>query len=154
MVAVVRLTSPIAWRRVAYNLARLAQRAEGYDFPSFPPPAGRARDDQEHTRAFLYCEGPTAVGYLVAADQPTGARWDFTQEEVPPGPDHQVRPTVGLAFTCFHWRRQGIASALVRAVAQHANVPTSGLAWDTPFTEEGEALARTFAGDDGRVWIT
>jgi hypothetical protein len=152
-VAVVHTTSPIAQRRVAYQLARSAQRAGGYDFASFPAPIGRGYLDEEHTRALLYRVGEAAVGYVALADMPTFNRWDFVPRELPPGADRQIRPAVMLAWTAFHWRRRGIAGALVRAAAEHAGVATDGLSWATPFTDDGRALARSFAGPDGGVWL-
>jgi len=152
-IAVVRTTAPAAWRRLAYQLARLAQREGRYDFATFPYLSGRGEDDKEHTRALLYQADGRVVGYLAVGDLPTHGRWDFKARDVSPGEDRSVRPTVYLVFTALHWRRLGIAGQLVNAAAAHAGVPVTELAWSTPFSEGGKALARSFAGPDGGVRI-
>jgi GNAT superfamily N-acetyltransferase len=58
-----------------------------------------------------------------------------------------------LVFTAFHWRRHGIAKALLDAAAEHTGAGLGGMSWTTPFTEAGTALARSCAGPDGAVWI-
>jgi hypothetical protein len=57
-IAVVRTTSPVAWRRIAYDLARFGQRENHYDFPSWEPPRGRGKWKQQNTRAFCHLEKP------------------------------------------------------------------------------------------------
>lgn len=157
-IAVVRSTSPAAWRRIAHDLARLGQRENHYDFPSWELPRGRGQEDEHNTRAFChqglnYGENATAVGYLAVADLPTYGRCDFVQPQVPRGPDNRLRPAVTMAWTAFHWRRRGISRALVEAAAQHAGVGVGDLAWCLPFTEAGMELARSCAGPDGQVWV-
>jgi hypothetical protein len=157
-IAVVRTTSPVAWRRIAYYLARLGQRENHYDFPSWEPPSGRGQEDRHNTRAFChrginYRGDASAVGYLAVADLPTHGRWDFIEPEVPRGPDNRLRPAVTMAWTAFHWRRRGISRALVEAAAQHAGVGVGDLAWCTPFSEAGTELARAYANPDGQGWI-
>jgi GNAT superfamily N-acetyltransferase len=157
-IAVVTTTGPAAWRRLAYELAQVARRAGGYDFASFPPPIGRGGPDPQHTRAFLYrhhdrSRGNDAVGYLALSDEPTIGRYNPVTQESSDAGQGQVRPTVGLIFVAYHLRRSGIGSALICAAAEHAAVTPSELAWWTPFTDAGAALAQSVAGPDGAVWI-
>jgi hypothetical protein len=122
-------TGPIAWRRLAYELAQVARRAGRYDFASFPAPIGRGRPDPQHTRALLYCHGDVVAGYLVLVDAPTAGRYHLTGRQHTDTGQGQLRPTVGLVFVAYHLRRSGISSALLRAAAEHTAVAPTGLAW-------------------------
>jgi GNAT superfamily N-acetyltransferase len=152
-ITVIATTGPIAWRRLAYELAQVARRAGRYDFASFPAPIGRGRPDPQHTRALLYCHGDVVAGYLVLVDASTAGRYHLTGRQHTDTGRGQLRPTVGLVFVAYHLRRGGIGRALLRAAAEHAAVAPTGLAWWTPFTDAGAALARSAAGPDGGVWI-
>jgi hypothetical protein len=87
---VITTAAPIAWRRLAYDLAQVVRRAGRYDFASFPAPIGRGGPDPQYTRALL-------------------------------------------------------------RAAEHAAVAPAELAWWTPLTDAGAALARSAAGPDGGV---
>lgn len=63
-----------------------------------------------------------------------------------------VRPEVGLIFVAKEWRRTGVATAFVQALASDAGMTTADITWEQPFTEAGEALARAVSPD--RVWIS
>jgi GNAT superfamily N-acetyltransferase len=157
-IAIVTTSDPIGWRRLTYELAQVARRAGRYDFASFPAPIGRGGPDPKQTRAFLFrhhdpSRGNAAAGYLVVSDEPTAGRYNPATRDSNEAGQGQVRPTVGLVFVAYHLRRGGIGSALIRAAAEHAGVAPSELAWWTPFTDAGAALAQSFPGPDGGVWV-
>ena len=152
-IAVITTASPIAWRRLAYEIAQVARRAGGYDLASFPAPLGRGSSDAENTRALLYCHGDVAAGYLALVDAPTAGRYQLATRQHTTTGQGQVRPTVGLVFVAYHLRRGGIGRALIQAAAQHAHTTPADLAWWTPFTDASAALARSAASPDGGVWI-
>jgi hypothetical protein len=151
-VAVVTTASPARWRWLAYELAEVARRAGGYDAASFPVPSRLRGPDAENTRALLYRHGAVVAGYLVLVDAQTAGRYGFnTGRSAAAGAD-QARPTVGLVFVAYHQRRGGIGRALVQAAAAQAHAAPSGLAWWSPLTDDGAALARSVVGGEG-VWI-
>lgn len=156
-VAVIHGTSPLAWRRLAGHCAHIAQRDGGYDFSTFPASYGRGFDDEAHSRAYCYRvdqrQGAAVVGYLAVGDLPTAGRYGIGREHEVIRDDGLVRPTVMLVFAAYHWRQLGIGRALVEAAAQHAKTAVADLAWMTPFTDTGRALARSCADPDGWVWV-
>jgi GNAT superfamily N-acetyltransferase len=149
--AVVTTASPARWRWLAYETAEVARRAGGYDAASFPAPSGQRRPDAENTRALLYRHGDAVAGYLVLVDAQTAGRYDLATGQSTDAGAGEVRPTVGLVFVAYHLRRAGIGRALVQAAAERAHVAPSGLAWWSPFTDDGAALARAVGGQG--VWV-
>jgi len=138
-IAVVILASPVAWRRLAYELAQVARRQGRYDTASFPVPLGRGRPnyDPARTRALLYRHHDMAAGYLVLVDEPTTGRYNLrTRQSIDAGRG-TIRPTVVLVFVACHLRRAGIGQALVQAAAEHAQITPAELAWWSPFTDDG-----------------
>jgi hypothetical protein len=122
-IAVVRLTGSAAWRRVAYQLARLAQRDGGYDFPSSRRCMAAARTTRRTPGRSATC---SAVAPSATSRSPTCPR----------------SPDMGSP-----------GQALLDAAAEHTGAGLGGMSWTTPFTEAGTALARSCAGPDGAVWI-
>jgi len=154
-IAVVTTVSSIAWRRLAYELAQAARREGRYDTASFPVPLGRGRSDQDsvRTRALLYRHQDVTAGYLVLLDEPTAGRYNLRTRQSTDAGRGTIRPTVGLVFVACHLRRAGIGRALVQAAAEQAHVTPAELAWWSPFTEDGAALARSVAGSEASVWV-
>jgi hypothetical protein len=151
-IAVVTATSPIGWRKLAYACALLPRRENHYDFASFAVGDGDPAED--NLRAYLYRAGRRVVGFVSVFDT-THARWYpqpiETSEAVAQPIDGQPRPVVNVIFTAAIWRRRGIAAELVTAIAADAGISVTDVAWHTPFSNAGQALADrlTPAG----VWI-
>ncbi len=57
-----------------------------------------------------------------------------------------------MIFTSAVWRRRGIAAELVNAIAHDAGIAVSEVAWSTPFSTAGQALAMRIA--PAGVWLT
>lgn len=143
-VAVVTPTSPHAWRRLAYQCARLPQRENGYDFPSFD--VGDGGPAVRGERAYLYRIGDRVVGFVSVDDARQVRWWPAIGEPAAPieGPP---RPVLGVIFTAHFWRRGGIARALVTAVSAHTGWPQQDLGWQSPFTPAGKALRSSISPD-------
>ena len=91
------------------------------------------------------------VGYARVMDRPTAGRWrpdadDYDTDVLP-----TVRATVGPIWTFRDHRRTRVASRLVAAVAALNGTTVVELAWEAPFTEAGEALARHLTPD--ALWL-
>ena len=151
-VAVVEATAPKMWRSLAYDCARLAQRDGHYDFPSFTHPDSDAEPGDNNLRAYLLATTSRVIGYLSVADSPQNAPWDFKYETQLSYNDSTTRPQVGLIFMAKEWRRKGLGAALVRAMAADAGTSVADISWQLPFTNAGQALARSLSPD--RVWVS
>jgi GNAT superfamily N-acetyltransferase len=92
------------------------------------------------------------IGYLSASDVSHNASWDYRPDTRVTYVDDVVRPQVGLISVAKEWRRTGVATALVRALASDAGMTTDDITWEQPFTEAGKALARTVSPE--RVWVS
>lgn len=151
-IAAVPAGAAAPWARLAHHAARLAQRDGRCDFPSFPAPGTGAADGFATIRALLYRHGRRIRGYLAITASPAPAQLD-PSGKITRIPDSQVteRTCVELIWTAFHWRRQGIAADLIRAAARHAGTTPAEIAWRTPFTSAGQALATSTA--PGRIWL-
>ena len=55
------------------------------------------------------------------------------------------RSCLGVAFVCNNYRQQGIATALMQAVAEYTGVSIRDMVNVLPFSPEGESLARQFS---------
>jgi GNAT superfamily N-acetyltransferase len=64
-----------------------------------------------------------------------------------------TRTRLGPIWVAKAWRRHGVATALVHAAAASADVAPDALAWSSPFTAAGLALAVGFSGPDKCLWI-
>ena len=69
----------------------------------------------------------------------------------PGGGEHdghvEARALVDLVFVCPDSRRQGIATSLVRAMAEDRGFPANELLWRPPFGVEGLGLVKKFNSD-------
>lgn len=152
-IAVVDATSPHAWRKLAYDCARVFQRAGGYTFPSFDVGDGRPDRADPGRRAYLYRAGGRVVGYAAVYDTQLAVwrSWDPGEAPDPPAANAGPRPVINAVFTADVWRRKGVAGDLVAAVAADAGCAVADLAWTPPFSPGGLALARTLS--PGGVWL-
>lgn len=133
-------------------MARLAQRENGWDFASFDYPVrGHFSDWREH-RATAYLAsrrvlGETlVVGYAVVWQRTSCRRFDLAASTWSGETQQRGVATVDLVFTCQVWRRRGVGRRLVEAIAGANQVSPAALAWSSPFTDAGRALAQAVAG--------
>jgi len=165
-IAVVADDAPMPWQRLAYECARIARADGGYDGAAFPYPARTrtrsGRFAEPATLALLMRTDSTrepahVVGMLFTSDDPVAGWLDIATDEhqsFPAGPGRSIRPTVAVTFTAVGYRRQGIASALVRALADYRGVSVTELSWLTPLSEPGKALAAKLNQASDRIWLS
>jgi hypothetical protein len=144
---------PQAPRRVqdfAVTVGRLANRETRYDFGVYHPRETWTRDHDVHV--LLTWHGDRAIGFLRAEQREdeaytlwTGDRQIALRPAVPP------RWTIGFIWIHHAHRRRGLGRALVAAAGELGGVPVSEVGWNPPFTEAGEALARSLCPDG--VWL-
>lgn len=150
-IAVVTPTSPVRWRELAYKCALLPKRENGYDFASFA--VGDGTPSEDNLRAYLYRLEGRVVGFVSVFDTDVAQWRAFEPSKVRSQPtDGRLRPVVNVIFTAHIWRRQGIAKELVEAIAADAELPVSEIAWNTPLSTAGSALAKSTSTDG--AWLT
>jgi ribosomal protein S18 acetylase RimI-like enzyme len=173
-VLVVRPTSPVALRRLAYALSVLLKREQHYDFPSIPYPRRRRWDDAEdedrtrYQAAYLVAIRPArgelgelgepgtpgappapeerAVGLLVLRRRPHGGWWDADARTHTPASAGVEGWAIEVVYVAPAWRRRGIGSQLTEAAARLRGVRPSELLHSMPLSEGGLALACATAG--------
>jgi hypothetical protein len=151
-IAVVDTMAPKRWRTLAYECGRLARADGGYDMVSFPHPSGDPEPSEDNLRAYLFATRSHVIGYLSADDVGNNAAWDFDPRTSSSNPDPAIRPRVGLIFVADEWRRRGVATSLVRAMAADAGIGVTDIAWQWPFSDAGQTLAQSLSPT--RVWIS
>ena len=145
----------VSLRMLAYRMARVSQRAGGHLFVSFQYPTRRAADwEQWGVKAYLAVRERTMVGYLVSRLKWSWTDFDLATPEVlfDTSPHLERKAAVDMVFVCANFRRQGIATSLVRAMAADHGVTPRELVWQTPFNPEGLALVRSFS-PDGKILV-
>jgi ribosomal protein S18 acetylase RimI-like enzyme len=129
--------SPKPLRRVAFRLARVAQRQAGWDFPTFPHPDTPAyfAEKAASILAAIKLDGRYAVGYVVSVEEGT-------------------LTVVTEVYVCAAYRRRGIATELVHAIARVREKPVTQIAYGGPFTRAGWALAKALsASSEGLIKV-
>lgn len=144
--------------RLAYSMARMAQREGGYLTTSFPFPSPEMPISPEwleyRVMAYVATAESRAVAYASVAYviegamcRPVGDGFETVHEFVT-----DPLPSISLIFTCKAWRRKGIAARLVHRIAADMGIQPAQVLWSPPLTQDGTALAKTFR-TDGLVLI-
>lgn len=137
-------------------VARLARRIEkemGWDHIWY---RRCNRGFHPYERALVAVRARQAVGLLITDWQHEDVRlWRIGDKQstglAPRRPEGYH--IVGVIFVCIAARRQGIGTRLIHHLAADAGVDPCDLAWATPFSAEGRALACHFARPDGILWL-
>ncbi|MFJ3575882.1 GNAT family N-acetyltransferase [Streptomyces rubiginosohelvolus] len=149
--AVVTTQSPIAWRRLAYKVAKMPQRESHYDFPSWTH-LGEPEESEDNVRAYLLKAKGHVVGYLAAHDTYYHRSWDLVDESPFGDADDTVRPRIELIWVADAYRRQGVGAMLVQALADDFGCPVAEVSWSTPISRSGRQLARRLS--PGGIWVS
>jgi GNAT superfamily N-acetyltransferase len=159
-IAVVSQAAPAAWQNLAHRCAVVAARAQGHDASSFPryhrPRGGWLPREQVPVRAYLYRIDRSVVGCLTSMPDPVVGWIDAATDtitQLPATAPHPVRPSIGVIFVAQRWRRRGVATALVHALAEDHGIAVEDLPWYTPLSAEGRATARAICAASGRAWL-
>jgi hypothetical protein len=144
------MVRPLAAEWMRKRVARIARRAHldtDYDFIPYHGTAAECIEFACH--AFVGVIGGQAVTLALLTrrshvayvtwsehDAGLGKPWDET---------NAMRWTVNFAWTVRDHRRRGYARDLIQRACQSIGVSTADVAWYTPFSETGKALARALA---------
>lgn len=149
--AVVTTESPIAWRKLAYKVARLPQVENHYDFRSWSH-LDEPEATPDNLRAYLLQANDCVIGYLAAHDTNEHRRWDLVDGSPSNGEDDTLRPRINLIWVAGTYRHLGIGGTLVRALADDFGCEMADVSWSTPISDAGQRLARRLSPEG--IWIS
>ncbi|MEJ8643725.1 GNAT family N-acetyltransferase [Streptomyces sp. MS1.HAVA.3] len=149
--AVVTTQSPIAWRRLAHQVARMPQKENHYDFASWSH-LSEPEETPDNVRAYLLRSNGCVIGYLNAHDTDRHRRWDLIDESEYGEEDDILRPCIGLIWVADAYRRQGVGATLVQALADDFGCQVADVSWSNPISGAGRRLARRISPEG--VWVS
>lgn len=130
-------------RRRAQDLSLIAARDVKFSFVAYhADDAPDARD----LHIFIGAESDRLVAYLAFEKRAhvwrcTWPQWDAKKADELT--DHAPMWSVGVVWVCRGKRRQGWVRILLAAATSHLGVLPDQFGWHTPFSENGEAAARS-----------
>nr|WP_157554193.1 GNAT family N-acetyltransferase [Herbidospora sakaeratensis] len=148
--AVVTTESPIAWRKLTYQVARMPRTENGYDFNSWTY-LGEPEQTSDNVRAYLLKANGYVIGYLAAHDDSNHRRWDLIEESDYGDRDDTLRPSIDLIWVADSYRGKGVGASLVQAVVDRFGCQVADASWSTPVSDAGRRLARRVSPEG--VWI-
>ncbi|MFD4864604.1 GNAT family N-acetyltransferase [Streptomyces sp. NPDC058412] len=149
--AVVTTQSAVAWRKLAYQVARLPQRENHYDFPSWSH-LGEPKVTPDNVRAYLLQTNGSVIGYLNAYDTDKHRHWDLADGSPYGDEDETLRPVIGLVWVADAYRRQGVGATIVQALADDFGCQVADVSWSSPISDAGRRLARRISPSG--VWVS
>ncbi|MFH9651509.1 GNAT family N-acetyltransferase [Streptomyces anulatus] len=149
--AVVTTQSPISWRKLAREAARMPQREEGYDFPSWSH-VGEPEKTEDNYRAYLLRVDERVVGYVAAHDVEVHHYWDLKEKSSYGTEVTALRPRIVLIWVAETYRHCGIGAALVQELASDFGCKVADVSWSTPVSAAGQRLARKLS--PGGIWVS
>lgn len=141
-VRLVNAGSPRAHRRVAQELSLIMAGDVEFSFVAYH---ADEPDDDRHYQIFIGTEGDRAVSYLILERR--HRVWRCTWEEYDSQKSTKLPAvngvwSVGMAWVCRANRKKGWIRRSLDAAAQHLDFTWDRLGWYTPFSSDGEGLAR------------
>ncbi|GHG63190.1 GNAT family N-acetyltransferase [Streptomyces griseocarneus] len=149
--AVVTTQSPIAWRKLAYKVARMPQKENHYDFRSWSH-IGEPEETEDNVRAYLLKANGHVIGYLAARDTGHHRPWDLVDDSPYGDADDTLRPQISLVWVAGAYRRQRVGATLVKALADDFGSSVAEVSWSTPISESGTQLARRLSPEG--IWVS
>ncbi|MFE2049704.1 GNAT family N-acetyltransferase [Streptomyces sp. NPDC059459] len=150
--AVVTTQSPITWRKLAYQVARMPQRENHYDFRSWSH-VDEPEVTADNMRAYLLKANGYVIGYLAAHDTNEHRRWNLLIEGAQYGDlDDTPRPRINLIWVADAYRRRGVGGTLVRTLADDFACEVADVSWSTPVSDAGRRLARRLSPQG--IWVS
>ncbi|CAM5469320.1 ESCO1/2 family N-acetyltransferase [Streptomyces viridifaciens] len=149
--AVVTTESPIAWRKLTYQVGRMPQRENGYDANSWSH-LREPEQTPDNVRAYLLHANGYVIGYLATHDVRRHHFWDLLDESENGDQDDTLRPCIDLIWVADSHRRKGVGATLVQALANDSGCEITDVSWSTPVSNAGLRLARRIS--PGGIWIS
>ncbi|MEU6719601.1 GNAT family N-acetyltransferase [Nonomuraea sp. NPDC046802] len=149
--AVVTAESPIAWRKLTYQMGRMPQRENGYDFNSWSH-LGEPEKTSDNVRAYLLRANGYVIGYVAAHDVSHHRRWDLLDGSNYGDRDDTLRPSIDLIWVAGSYRGKGIGATLVQALVDHSGCQGTDASWSTPISDAGRRLVRRVSPEG--IWVS
>ncbi|MFJ8254190.1 GNAT family N-acetyltransferase [Streptomyces sp. NPDC094466] len=148
---VVTTQAPIAWRRLAYRMARIPRQEGHYDFSSWSH-VDEPEVTSDNTRAYLLKADGYVIGYLAAHDTSAHRFWELADGSRLGDEDDTRRPRIILIWVADAFRRKGAGAKLVQALASDSGCQVADVSWSTPISDAGRHLARGLSPDG--IWVS
>lgn len=142
-ITVVNYFSPIAQKRRAEEAGLLAHRDTLFDFA---PYHSKNDLDKQNVHLFLLSRKNRIIGLLKLGKRAHIQRFTWKEyenaggEEIPKG---EAIWSIGLVWVHRKYRKRGLGSQLVQVAASYFNIEAQSIGWYTPFTSDGEKLAKS-----------
>ena len=148
--ALVTTESPIGWRKLVYEVGRMPQRENHYDFNSWSH-LGEPERTRDNVRAYLLKADGYIIGYLAAHDVSQHRHWDLDGSDYG-AQDDTLRPRIDLIWVASSYRGKGVGATLVQALADDFGCQPADVSWSTPISDAGRRLARRISPEG--IWFS
>lgn len=135
--------SKLAQCERAEGVIGVSRRDDGFDFAPF---AAGESPDWRQVHVLLFHRDARGVAFIVIerGTQVWKCTWpEYDRHEFYEVRDQGYQWTISRVWVLKQHRRQGIGRRLIAQAASAIQTDPSQIGWFTPFTEDGEALARS-----------
>ncbi len=146
-ITVVNFNSPKAQKMRAQRISSLAHRDGKYDFPAYS--AGEQHDDRD-VHLFIGYVANRGISFFSVEKRSHIWRCTWKEYKKPVEKERLNHPpirSVGRAWVHRDYRLQGWARRLAEHTALFFALEIQQLGWNTPFTDNGEAMVRSLCPD-------
>ena len=142
-ITVVNYFSPIAQKRRAEEAGILAHRDTPFDFA---PYHSKEDLDRRNVHIFLLSRKIRIIGFLILEKRDYIQKFTWKEYENAGGKKlskGEAIWSIGLVWIHRKYRKMGLGSQFVQAVASYFNIEAQSIGWHTPFTGDGKKLAKS-----------
>jgi hypothetical protein len=142
-ITVVNYLSPLAQKKRAQEVGLIAHRDTPFDFA---PYHHKEPLDERNVHLFLLYRKNRIVGLLIVERRDFVQRFTWQEYENAGGKElPKANPiwSIGLVWVHLKYRRSGLGSNFVQVGASYFDIEINSIGWYTPFTDDGQKLARS-----------
>ena len=142
-ITVVNYFSSTAQKRRAEEAGLLAHRDTPFDFA---PYHSKEDLDKRNVHLFLLSRKIRIIGLLILEKRTHVQKFTWQEYENAGGKKllkGEAIWSIGLVWIHRKYRKMGLGSQFVQAVASYFNIEAQSIGWHTPFTDDGKKLAKS-----------
>ena len=146
-IAVVNYFSPLSQKIRAENIGLVAHRDTPFDFA---PYHSEEPLDERNIHLFLLYKKNRIIGLLIVEKREYVQKFTWKEYENAAGqelPKADPIWSIGLAWVHQKHRKKGFGKQLIQVAASYFKVGPQSIGWYTPFTDEGERLAKCICSE-------